>query len=139
MDLGAQQKRQTIMSVVLAVLAIAIGLIAYFGYFRQPSPEEGLDISAVGEEGGQPGEVINKINFDADFLKETRFQALKIYGQWPIKLEDGERGRSNPFLSLEKTAEEEIEEEIEEIIEEEIKEETGTTTPEQGEEEGESD
>jgi hypothetical protein len=130
MDLGAQNKRQTMMSIVLVVVLIAIGLIAYFGYFRQPSPEQGFEMPAMGEGAGQPEEVIKKIDFDAEFLKETRFQALKIYGQWPIKLENGEKGRPNPFLSLEKSAEEEIEEEIEEIIEEEIEEETGTTTPE---------
>lgn len=84
-------------------------------------------MSATGEV-RQPSEVIKKIDFDEEFLKEARFQALKIYGRWPIKLEDGEKGRPNPFLSLEKSTEEEIKKKIEEEIEEEIMEDTGTTT-----------
>lgn len=130
MNFGTQNKRQTITGFVLAAVLIATAATAYLGYFRESSLEGGLEMPAMSATGEvrQPSEVIKKIDFDEEFLKEARFQALKIYGRWPIKLEDGEKGRPNPFLSLEKSTEEEIKKEIEEEIEEEIMEDTGTTT-----------
>lgn len=125
MDFGRQNKKQTIMGVVLTTVLVATAATAYFGYFREPSVETSLEMPTMSATGEirQPSEIIKKIDFDEEFLKEARFQALKIYGQWPIKLGDGGRGRLNPFLSLEKSTEEEIKKKIEEEIEEEIMEE----------------
>lgn len=122
MNLGAQNKKQTIMGVVLTTVLVATAATAYFGYLREPSVETSLEMPAMSATGEirQPSEIIKKIDFDEEFLKEARFQALKIYGQWPIRLGDGGKGRLNPFLSLEKSTEEEIKKKIEEEIEEEI-------------------
>ncbi len=83
--------------IALAGLILTTFAILYFGFFRSPAPPGPSD----GEPGPserptvRPEEVIKKIEFDISFLKEPDFRALKIYGEWPIEIE--EKGRKNPF------------------------------------------
>ena len=95
-----QEKRQRILMVALAVIVIATLIILYFG-FRSPSPSTSFP---VGPTIPQPTvsllpsleNVIEKIDFDINFLKGPLLEKLKIYGEWPLKIE--KKGRPNPFL-----------------------------------------
>jgi len=93
-----QEKKQRRLTIILTSLLLVTLGVLYFGFFRAPttpgppSPEPGPSV----QPSKRPAEVIKKIEFDIGFLKEPTFRALKIYGEWPIEIE--ERGRENPFL-----------------------------------------
>ena len=96
----SQEKKQQLLIIVLIVVALAVLFVVYFGFLRSSQP------GTVGEPGVAGStidgkvfldDITKKINFDIDFLKESRFQDLKIYGEWPLQI--GEKGRNNPFLS----------------------------------------
>ncbi len=119
-----QDKKQKIMIGAFVGVVVAIVAILYFGMWRSPSiPDDALmdegvpggelgmieDPTMIGDgfenteaiampSGGSNfvGDIINKINFDTSFLKTSRFQDLKAYGEWPLEI--GEKGRLNPFL-----------------------------------------
>ena len=92
-----QETKQQKLMVALAGLVLATLTILYFGFFRSPSvPSPSEEPGPSERPTSRPAEVIKKIEFDIGFLKEPNFRALKIYGEWPIKVE--EKGRENPFL-----------------------------------------
>ena len=86
--------------VVFAVLILVILVVLYFGLRHSPSElPAGAGLPGLEETDtptGVPEGLIEKIDFDADFLKSSRFKDLKVYGEWP--LETDEKGRANPFL-----------------------------------------
>ena len=90
--LSPRDKQQRLMLGVLLVLILAILVVLYLNLWRHapeplPEPSDGA---------GPPGALIEKIDFDADFLESSRFKDLKVYGEWPLKTD--EKGRANPFL-----------------------------------------
>jgi len=98
-----QEKRQRFLMIILVVMVLAILITVYFYFLRpsQPSttqPEISPSTSPVIGRGITIEDIINKINFDINFLKSPYFLTLKIYGEWPLEIE--EKGRINPFLPL---------------------------------------
>lgn len=100
--LSPHDKKQRSMLIILAILIVAILIVVYFGLRNRlpktPSelPGEGLtDVKKI-EKPINASELIEKIDFDIDFLKSSRFNDLKVYGDWPLKID--EKGRANPFL-----------------------------------------
>lgn len=98
--LFSHDRKQRSMLIILAVLILAILIVLYFGLWRSvPEPSVGVDLSVTGEiessrdilEG-----LAEKIDFDANFLKSSYFKDLKVYGEWPLEVDD--KGRTNPFL-----------------------------------------
>ena len=102
--LSPQDKKQRLMAAILVVVVLGTIIISYFGFWRSPaSPSteiltdtEALVRKELSGMDAAEKDIIQKIDFDADFLKDSRFQTLKIYGEWP--LEANEKGRTNPFL-----------------------------------------
>lgn len=99
--LSPQDKKQRLMLGVLLVLILAILFVLYLNLWRplpEPlsKPSDVAELPAAGETGAVPDTLIEKIDFDADFLKSSRFKDLKVYGEWPLKTD--EKGRANPFL-----------------------------------------
>ena len=96
-----QEKRQRNLLIILVVLVLSALIILYFGFWRsKPSPSS---IVLSSSEAAAPGiatieDIIKKIDFDIDFLENSLFQNLKIYGEWPLEIE--EKGRTNPFSSF---------------------------------------
>lgn len=93
-----QEKKQRKLLGLLVIL-ILITLIILVFYFwpssSKPSLPELASSSVV--EGEIPIErIVEKIDFDINFLENSFFQSLKIYGEWPLEI--GEKGRANPFL-----------------------------------------
>jgi len=94
-------KKQKIALMAVVVLILAGGAVAYFNFFYSPAVTE--DISSLIEQnlpGGSSSEIpvdeiIAEIDFDAGFLESSRFQALKTFKDWPLKIE--QKGRKNPF------------------------------------------
>lgn len=98
--LSPHDKKQRLMLVILLVAILVILIILYFGFWRS-LPEPPIDEQpSVVENGDIRGEaleaLIEKIDFDASFLKSSYFKDLKVYGEWPLEI--GEKGRDNPFL-----------------------------------------
>jgi len=96
-----QEKRQQFLLVILGVAVLIALVVLYFGFWRSSPPVTSPLVSsddgeAITGEGIPIQGVIQKIDFDIDFLKDTNFQALKIYGEWPLEV--GEKGRDNPFV-----------------------------------------
>ena len=96
-----QEKKQQLLIVVLVVVVLIALIILYFNFLRPSSPPTiGPVISPSSPsviDGGIPIEdIIKKINFDINFLKDPYFLTLKIYGEWPLDI--GQKGRINPFL-----------------------------------------
>jgi len=94
------QKKQKIVLAGVAVLILAGAVIVYFNFFQSPTATE--DISSLieqnlpnGSSGISIDKIMEEIDFDAEFLKSSRFQALKTFKDWPLKIE--QKGRSNPF------------------------------------------
>jgi len=84
------------MLVILAALVLAILIVLYFGLWRS-APESAVSVepSVLGVEDILVG-LAEKIDFDANFLKSSYFKDLKVYGEWPLEIDD--KGRTNPFL-----------------------------------------
>ena len=94
------QKKQKMILAGVVVLILASAAIVYFNFFQSPAATE--DISSLVEENISGGDskisidqIMEEIDFDAEFLKSSRFQALKTFKVWPLKI--GQKGRSNPF------------------------------------------
>lgn len=104
--LSPHDKKQRQLLVILIVVVLITLVILYFGLRRSSLPssvDTGMSnaelfptekIGAISDEA--PKNVIKKINFDADFLKNSYFEDLKIYGEWPLQVD--KKGRDNPFL-----------------------------------------
>ena len=97
------EKKQRNLLMISVGLFIAIFVVLYFGIFRSsptPAPPETTSQEIYPglskETSGGLEEIVERINFDFNFLKEPNFQGLKLYGEWPIKV--GKKGRDNPFL-----------------------------------------
>lgn len=94
-----QEKKQRKLLGLLVILILAILAIIFF-YFRSSSSEQSIisesqSLSIIKDQ--VPAEkIVEKIDFDIDFLKNSFFQSLKIYGEWPLEI--NEKGRTNPFL-----------------------------------------
>ena len=98
--LSPRDKQRRLMLGVLLILILAILVVLYLNLWRSapepfPEPSDGAG-PVAGEIGAAPGALIEKIDFDADFLESSRFKDLKVYGEWPLKTD--EKGRANPFL-----------------------------------------
>lgn len=96
-----QEKKQRLLIIVLIVAVLTALIVLYFNFMRPSQlPAIGPAISPL----SLPvidGEIliediIKKINFDINFLKNPYFLTLKIYGEWPLEI--GQKGRVNPFL-----------------------------------------
>lgn len=94
-----QEKKQQLLIIILIIVALAVLFALYFGFLRPSQP------GTTGEPGAAGStidgkifleDIIKRVNFDIDFLKEPYFQTLKIHGEWPLSIE--EKGRPNPFL-----------------------------------------
>ncbi len=97
------RKQQTLVVILVMAVLVVVGVL-YFGFWRSPtSSDSGLDDQYLPSDRTkisaefQVDRVLDKIDFDISFLKTSRFQELKAYGQWPLEI--GEKGQSNPFLS----------------------------------------
>lgn len=102
--LSPQEQKQQKMLMILAGLVLTTLIVVYFGFFRSSStdPTNGSiqdsgtnrieEANRLRTEG-----IIKKMDFDGEFLNDSRFQALRIYGEWPLEIEN--KGRTNPFLS----------------------------------------
>lgn len=96
-----QEKKQQLLMIVLIVVILIVLVVLYFNFLRSSQPSTiGPEISSLDEpviDGGISIEdIITKINFDINFLKNPYFLTLKIYGEWPLEI--GQKGRVNPFL-----------------------------------------
>ena len=91
----SQDQKQQILSIVFVVIILIILLLLYFGFWRSSivpmDTEEQFSDKNVRIE-----KIIEKIDFDINFLKASSFKDLKTYSQWPLEI--GEKGRQNPFL-----------------------------------------
>lgn len=86
----AQEKKQSkLVFILIALILITAGIL--FFVLKRPVPSQFSPAEA------EIDRVIKKINFDADFLEQDSFKALRVYGQWPLVI--SEKGRTNPFLS----------------------------------------
>ena len=108
--LSPHDKKQRLMLIVLAILILVILIVLYFGFRRSsPEPPVNTELPASSEfqqsesvpektniSANTSEELIEKINFDASFLENSRFKNLKVYGEWPLGVD--EKGRTNPFL-----------------------------------------
>jgi len=94
-----QEKKQRKLVFVFVAVILAVLLILYFGFLRSSELEITGELGTAGQ--AIDGkifleDIIEKINFDINFLEESRFQDLKIYGEWPLQIE--KQGRNNPFM-----------------------------------------
>jgi len=94
-----QEEKQRRLLFILAIMILAILVILFF-YFRS-SPSKTSIISETNSLSDNKEQIlaesiIDKIDFDNDFLKNSFFQSLKAYGKWPLKID--QKGRANPFL-----------------------------------------
>ena len=95
-----QEKKQRILMVALAVIVIATLIILYF-VFRSPPPSTSFPVGPTIPQSTVSllpslENIIEKVDFDINFLKGSLLEKLKIYGEWPLKIE--KKGRPNPFL-----------------------------------------
>ncbi|PIV10424.1 MAG: hypothetical protein COS49_00565 [Candidatus Portnoybacteria bacterium CG03_land_8_20_14_0_80_41_10] len=98
-QLSPEKKQQLLITALVVIVLITVSIL-YFGFLRSPSdlaaPSDHLSVSPdVSGQGCLLEQIVEAINFDAGFLREDNFQALKIYGQWPVEIEKDRR--SNPF------------------------------------------
>lgn len=94
-----KEKKQRQMMLVLAILFLAIIVILFF-YFNPFSSGKQATTENVSSFPNQEQflteDLVEKIDFDISFLKNSLFQSLKTYGEWPLKID--QKGRANPFL-----------------------------------------
>ena len=77
------------------VIVIITLVFLYYNFWRSPFSDPTV-LSPGANQNVRLERVIEKVDFDAEFLKTTHFQDLKLYGEWPLEIPD--KGRSNPFL-----------------------------------------
>lgn len=97
--LTPQDKRQRLMLIILMVAILTAAIILYFGFWSSPTPpapNSEIELSITEEKNAAASVVIKKMNFDVDFLENPYLRSLKIYGEWPLQV--NEKGRANPFL-----------------------------------------
>ncbi len=98
-DLSPKDKKQQTLWAALIILVLIISVVLYFNFWRSPSKIEipyldNLTYSVDSEI--SIDKIIEEIDFDIDFLKSNRFESLRNYKEWPLKIEG--RGRNNPFM-----------------------------------------
>ncbi len=91
-----QEKRKQLLIIILVVVVLIISVVLYFSFLRSSSPVTSSPFSSTVDGGISMEGIIQKIDFDIDFLKDAHFQTLKVYGEWPLPIE--EKGRNNPFM-----------------------------------------
>jgi len=91
----SQDKKQQILLIVFILVIFIIITILYFNLWRSSFIPVNTE-EQLGDKDVRIEKIIEKINFDVNFLKTSNFQDLKTYGQWPLKIEG--KGRQNPFL-----------------------------------------
>ena len=94
-----QDKKQQVLVIVLITVLLAIFILSYFAFWRSDTSGQVILPPTANQNINQElrlEKVIERIDFDSDFLKTTRFQDLEDYGNWPLEIED--KGRTNPFL-----------------------------------------
>ena len=84
-----QEKKQKTLAYILILATLVALVVLYFGFWRS-SP------SAISPDSQSVEKTIKEIDFNSFLLKDSNFQALKIYGKWPLETET--KGRANPFL-----------------------------------------
>ncbi|MBU1136829.1 hypothetical protein KKD72_00465 [Patescibacteria group bacterium] len=93
-------KKQKIIPAAVIVIILAGAAAVYFVFFRSSTPAENVssfieqNLPASGSE-ISIDEIIKEIDFDANFLESSRFQTLRTFKEWPLKIE--QKGRKNPF------------------------------------------
>lgn len=90
-----QEKKQKTLVYILILAISAILIVLYFGFWRS-SPSVVSPDSQASPDSQSIEKTIKGIDFNSLFLKDPNFQALKIYGKWPLETET--KGRANPFL-----------------------------------------
>jgi len=100
------KKEKTILIAAIVIILAGAGIV-YFVFFRSSDTVEdttlfedasvfiGENLSTVSSETSLD-QIIKEIDFDADFLRSSRFQALKTFKNWPLRIE--QKGRGNPFF-----------------------------------------
>jgi hypothetical protein len=105
-----QERKQRILLIALTIVVLVTLVILYFGFWRSsstsviPSSSQPAlspstfspSVGAVTDKKFFTEKIIEEIDFDADFLKNSSFQDLRVYGEWPLETEI--KGRANPFL-----------------------------------------
>ena len=92
-----KKQRKLMLLLVAIVLAIAVLLFFYFNPISSEGPATTENISSFADQQQLLAEdLVEKIDFDISFLKNSFFQSLKVYGEWPLIVE--QKGRANPFL-----------------------------------------
>ena len=67
--------------------------VLYFSFRQEKNPAV---IDQIENNSSEESRATEKIDLDADFLKDPQYQALKVYGNLPAN--GGEAGRQNPFV-----------------------------------------
>ncbi|MBU1292396.1 hypothetical protein KKH07_02915 [Patescibacteria group bacterium] len=91
---SGDKKQQVLISVFVIVVVITL-IFLYYNFWRSPSLDPSVLLPGA-DQNVRLEKVIEKVNFDVEFLKTTHFQDLKLYGEWPLEIPD--KGRPNPFL-----------------------------------------
>lgn len=110
-----QEQKQKKMVYLLILVILLIAGVLYFGFFRgstAPSVSPAPAVLPAGQTAGtvtgtvpvslEPGsenqkflESLKAVNLEVPLFKDKKFQALSLYGEWPIS--QGAKGRENPF------------------------------------------
>lgn len=91
-SLSSDKKQQTLVGVFVVLIVITL-IFLYYNFWRS-TPSVYIDAPGAGPE-VRLERVLEKVDFDAGYLKATRFQDLNFYGNWPLEMP--EPGRPNPF------------------------------------------
>jgi len=101
-----QRSRQKVLIFVALGVALATGLVLYFGFFKNKASTPSMEIAegpgteifpeSVTKVSPAIEEKLKKINLDFEFLNNKILSVLKIHGKIPV--EKGSTGRDNPFI-----------------------------------------
>lgn len=90
-----QSKKNERMIYLLCAVILITGLVAWFGFFSQPSELEVVEPGKVVVEEPKTWEKIQKADLENPIFFDKKFNDLIIYGESPITV--GTKGRPNPF------------------------------------------
>jgi hypothetical protein len=93
MILSPQQKKQQKLIIVFVVVILITIIVLYFGLREPEGPVTG---SGQELEPAITERPIEEIALDMSLFEDPQYQALKLYGAWPVEVE--EVGRENPFV-----------------------------------------
>jgi len=92
------KKSKLIIMSVIIIVVIAVIVFLFFNYSnRQFNP-----LSPLGLNNNEPINVASKLNssFDLDFLTKKPYSNLKESASLPVRVNDSEKGRTNPFREI---------------------------------------